>query len=119
MSLKGLRTTFLLVAACTAAIGQTIVVPGLQTTAPGNLVIPVGAKASHFQEIIGGGQFPGPIIITSIRVRSAPGTGPVTFNYASYKVTLSTTQAYPNTKNGHTLPNVTYANNVGPDATTV
>jgi hypothetical protein len=119
MRLKGLRTAFLLAATCTAAIGQTIVVPGLQTTAAGNLAIPVGAKASHFQEIIGGGQFPGPIIITSIRVRSAAGTGPVTFNYASYKVTLSTTQAYPNTNNGHTLPSVTYANNVGPDATTV
>jgi hypothetical protein len=39
--------------------------------------------------------------------------------YSSYKITLSTTQAYPNTKNGHTLPSTTYANNVGPDATTV
>jgi hypothetical protein len=79
----------------------------------------VGKKANRLQEVIGSGQFPGPIVITGIRVRSAPGTGPVSLNYASYKITLSTTQAYPNTVNGHPLPSVTYANNVGPDATVV
>src|SRR5437016_14637967 len=85
----------------------------------GNVAIPVGSKASRFQQVIGGGQFPGPIVITGLRVRSAPGTGPVSLNIASYKITLSTTQAYPNTNNGHTLPSLTYASNVGPDATTV
>jgi hypothetical protein len=117
--LRGLRTAFLLVATCAAAFGDTLVVPGLQTSAPGNVAIPVGKKANRLQEVIGSGQFPGPIVITGIRVRSAPGTGPVSLNYASYKITLSTTQAYPNTVNGHVLPSVTYANNVGPDATVV
>jgi hypothetical protein len=117
--LRGLRTAFFFVAACAAAFGDTLVVPGLQTTAPGNLTIPVGSKASRFQEVVGSGQFPGPIVITGMRIRSAPGTGPVSFNDPSYKITLSTTQAYPNTANGHTLLSATYANNVGPDATTV
>ena len=119
MRLRGLRTAFLLVATCAAAFGDTLVVPGLQTSAPGNVAIPVGKKANRLQEVIGSGQFPGPIVITGIRVRSAPVTGPVSLNYASYKITLSTTQAYPNTVNGHALPSVTYANNVGPDATVV
>jgi hypothetical protein len=119
MRLRGLRTAFLFVAACTAAFGDTLVVPNSQATAPGNVGLPVGSKANRLQEVVGGGQFPGPIVITGIRVRSAPGTGPVSLNYASYKITLSTTQAYPNTNNGHTLPSVTYANNVGPDATVV
>jgi hypothetical protein len=81
------------------------------------VAIPAGSKANRLQQVVGGAQFLGPIVITGIRVRSAPGTGPVSLNYASYKITLSTTQAYPNTNNGHTLPSVTYANNVGPDAT--
>ncbi len=119
MRLRGLRTAFLLVATCAAAVGDTVVVPNLQATAPGNMPIPVGSKAGRLQEVVGSGQFPGPIVITGIRVRSAPGTGPVIINYASYKITLSTTQAYPNTNNGHTLPSLTYANNVGPDATVV
>jgi hypothetical protein len=119
MRLRGLRTAFLFVAACTAAFGDTLVVPNSQATAPGNVGLPVGSKANRLQEVVGGGQFPGPIVITGIRVRSAPGTGPVSLNYASYKITLSTTQAYPNTNNSHTLPSVTYANNVGPDATVV
>ena len=119
MRLRGLRTTFLFVAACAAAFGDTLVVPSLQATAPGNLAIPVGSKANRIQEVVGGGQFPGPVVITGMRVRSSPGSGPVSFNNPSYKITLSTTQAYPNTSNGHTLPSVTYADNVGPDATTV
>ena len=123
MRLTGLRIAFLLGAACAAAYGQPLVVPNLQATAPGNVAIPVGSKASRFQEVVGSGQIAsqvnGPIVITGIRVRSAPGAGPVSFDYASYKVTLSTTQAYPNTANGHTLPVLTYASNVGPDATVV
>jgi len=34
-------------------------------------------------------------------------------------VTVSTTQAYPKTNNGRTLPSSTYFSNVGPDAKTV
>jgi hypothetical protein len=119
VKLRGLRSAFLLVAGCTAVFGQPVVVPNTQATAPGNVALPVGSKANRLQQIIGSGQFLGPIVITGIRVRSAPGTGPVSFNNPSYKITLSTTQAYPNTNNGHTLPSTTYANNVGPDATVV
>ncbi len=119
MRLRGLRSAFLLVAGCTAVFGQPVVVPNSQATAPGNVPINVGSKVNRIQQVIGSGQFLGPIVITGIRVRSAPGTGPVSFNNPSYKITLSTTQAYPNTNNGHTLPSATYANNVGPDATVV
>src|SRR5437899_1164882 len=119
MTLRTLRIAFLFAAACPAAFGETLVVPGTQTNAPGNLPIAVGATAARFQEIIGSGQFTVPIVITGIRLRSAVGTGPVSFQNASYKITLSTTQAYPNTNNGHTLPSATYSNNVGPDAMTV
>jgi uncharacterized protein (TIGR03437 family) len=38
---------------------------------------------------------------------------------SSFKITLSTTQVGPNTNNGKSLPSLTYANNIGPDATTV
>ena len=117
-----LRTAFFFVAACAAAFGSTVVVPGTQTNTPGNLPIPVGATPSRLQEIIGSGNFgafSGPLVITGLRFRAAAGTGPVSFQYASTKITLSTTQAYPNTNNGHTLPSATYANNIGPDATTV
>src|SRR5260370_2657113 len=76
-------------------------------------------RQTAFSRLSAAASFLGPIVITGIRVRSAPGAGPVSFNYASYKITLSTTQAYPNTANGHTLPSLTYASNVGPDATTV
>jgi len=117
--LRGLRTAFLLVAGCAAVYGDTVVVPSSQATAPGNVPIHLGSKANRIQQVIGSGQFPGAIVITGMRVRSAPGTGPVSFNNASYKITLSTTQAYPNTHNGHALPSLTYANNVGPDATVV
>jgi hypothetical protein len=119
MKWEGLRTAFLLTAACAASFGDTLVVPNNQAAAPGNLALSVGANASRLQEIVGGGQFTQPIVISGIRIRSAPGSGRVSFNYTSLKITLSTTQAYPNTNNGHTLPSTTYANNVGPDATTV
>ena len=119
MKWKAFRTVFLLLPAFAASFGDTLVVPNNQATAPGKLALSVGANASRFQEIVGGGQFTQPIVISGIRIRSAPGLGPVSFNYTSLKVTLSTTQAYPNTNNGHTLPSTTYANNVGPDATTV
>jgi uncharacterized protein (TIGR03437 family) len=116
--LTRLRTAFLFVAACAAAFGDIYVVPNGQGNAPGNGPINLGSKARRLQEIVGSGNFTGAIQITGIHVRSAVGTGPVSFN-VSWKITLSTTQAYPNTNNGHTLPSLTYANNVGPDATTV
>jgi hypothetical protein len=116
---KILRTALLFVPACAATFGQTLVVPDLEATAPGNVPIALTAKAGRLQEVVGGGQFPGPVVITGIRFRAATGTGPVSVTYPSYKITLSTTQAYPNTNGTHILPSTTYANNVGPDATVV
>ncbi len=115
-------TTLLFVAACTAGFADTLVLPNAQATAAGNQPVHQGSKATRVQEVIGGGQFAqfnGPVTITGIHFRSAPGTGPVNVSTNSYRITLSTTQAYPNTKNGHTLPSLTYASNVGPDATVV
>ena len=110
---------FLLVAACATAFGDILVVPNSQTNTPGNAPIKLGNKAQRIQEVVGGGQFNGPIVITGIHLRSAVGQGPASSNNPSAKITLSTTQAFPNTNNGRTLPSLTYANNVGPDATTV
>ncbi|HYL38133.1 MAG TPA: hypothetical protein VEV17_19610 [Bryobacteraceae bacterium] len=115
----GLGTAFLFMAWCGAVFGGTLVVPNSQATAPGNLGVSVGADASRLQEVVGGGQFLVPLVITGLRVRAAPGSGPVSFNYSSLQITLSSTQAFPNTNNGRTLPSTTFANNVGPDATVV
>ena len=117
--LTRVRTAFLLVGACTTTLGDTLVVPNSEANTPGNMPIKLGAAAVRIQEVVGSGQFTVPIVITGIHLRSAVGTGRVSSNYASVKVTLSTTQAYPNTNNGHVLPSLTYANNVGPEATTV
>jgi len=117
-----LRIAILFAAAGAVAFADSVVVPNAQATAPGNTPFKIGKNASRIQEVVGSGQFSqftGPVIITALRVRSFPGSGPVNFTLASYMVTLSTTQAYPNTNNGHTLPSTTYASNVGPDATVV
>src|SRR5579862_4507525 len=122
MRLRGLRTAFFFVAAGAAAFDNTVVAPGTQTSVPGNAPVHLGSAASRTQEIIGTGNFgtfTGPLMITGLRFRSAVGTGPVSFTYASFKITLSTTQAFPNTNNGHIMPSTTYVNNIGPDATTV
>src|SRR5438128_1915821 len=121
LKLRRLRTAFLLVAACATAFGDTLVVPNSQATTPGNMPIRLGSGGNglRLQEIVGSGQFNGPIMITGVRLRSGVGTGPISFNQPFIKITLSTTQAYPNTNNGHALPSLIYANNVGPDATTV
>jgi IPT/TIG domain-containing protein len=117
--LTRVRTAILLVGTCTTALGDTLVVPNSQTNTPGNSPVHLGAGATRLQEIVGSGQFTVPVVITGIRVRSAVGTGRVSSSSASVKVTLSTTQAYPNTNNNHALPSSTFANNVGPDATIV
>ena len=117
-----LRMAIVLFAAGGAAFADSVVVPNPQATAPGNTPFKIGKNASRIQEVIGSGQFSqfsGSVTITALRVRSFPGSGPVNFTLASYMVTLSTTQAYPNTNNGHTLASTTFASNVGPDATVV
>ena len=122
MQLMQLRMAIVLFAASAAAFADSVVVPNSQATAAGNTPFKIGKNASRIQEVIGSGQFSqftGPVTITALRVRSSPGSGPLNFTLASYIVTLSTTQAYPNTNNGHTLVSTTYASNVGPDATVV
>ena len=77
---RGLRTTVLFLAAYSAGFGDTLVLPNTQASAPGNLPLQLGGQAKRFQEVIGGGQFAqfnGPITITGLHFRSAPGTGPV------------------------------------------
>jgi hypothetical protein len=119
MRLRHLRAAFLLFAFSTAAFGDTLAVPAAQATTVGNAPIVLGAGAVRVQEVIGSGQFTVPITIIGLRIRAAPGIGPVSSASSSFKLTLSTTQAFPNTANGHSLPSTTYANNVGPDATLV
>ncbi|HUJ49735.1 MAG TPA: hypothetical protein VLW25_06035, partial [Bryobacteraceae bacterium] len=107
---------------CGVAFAGTFVVPSYPidyATTAGNNSFPVGTTASRFQEIVGSGQFYGAMLITGLRFRAAAGTGPLSFNYSSLKITLSTSHAYPNTNNGHTLVSTTFDNNVGPDATVV
>ena len=103
----------------TVARADTLVVPNGLANSPGNFPFKLGGSSIRIQEVIGSAQFPGPITITAIRVRAATGTGAAHFSLSSLKITLSTTQAYPNTGNGHALPSATYANNIGPDATVV
>jgi hypothetical protein len=94
MRFRGTKNCLLFIAACTVSLGSTLVVPTDQASAAGNAAPPLGAVANRFQEIVGGGQFPGPMLITGIRYRSAPGSGPVSVSYASYKITLSSQWPY-------------------------
>jgi hypothetical protein len=117
-----LRTTLalLLAFAGSSAFADTIVVaPNAEAGSAGNATASPGTDAAEFQEVFGSGQFTGPILITDIFLRTAVNTGPLSFSYSSFDITLSTTQAYPNDTGTHALPSTTYANNVGPDATTV
>jgi len=106
-------------AASAASFGGTYVVPTQNASVPGNQSLGLGSAPQRIQEIVGSGQFTAPLVITGLRFRAAPNTGPINFTYPSLKITVSTTQTYPNTNNGHTLPSTTYANNTGPDAVTV
>ncbi len=99
-----------------AALGNTVVVPNSQANASGNFPISVSGSGVRFQETLGGGQFPGPITIVGFHLRSTAGAGAFSYSATSLKITVSTTQSYPNTVNGHALPSATYASNVGPDA---
>lgn len=121
MNLQGLMKLLMafMVLVGTVASANTLVVPNAQANAPGNFPIALSGGAARVQEVIGSGQFPGPVTIVAIRVRSSTGTGAARASNASLLITLSTTQAYPNTANGHALPNPAYADNLGPDATVV
>ena len=113
------RIAVLSAAACAAAIGDILVVPNPQANAAGNIPLQIKGNPSRIQEVVGSGQFTQPITINALRVRAFPGSGQVHATFSSLKITMSTTQAYPNTNGTHTLPSSTFANNVGPDATVV
>ncbi len=116
---RNLSFAIIFLATSAVVLGDTVVVPNAQANAAGNSPIHLGNSPVRIQEVIGSGQFPGAIMISAMRLRAAPGTGIVNSSGPSAQLTLSTTQAYPNTSNGHTLPSSTYANNVGPDAVVV
>ena len=112
----------LMISVGAAASANTLVVPNAQANATGNFPIRLNSGAARVQQVVGSGQFSqfsGPVTIVALRVRSSAGTGEIKGVNASLLITFSTTQAYPNTANGHALPNPTYANNLGPDATVV
>ena len=119
MKLTQASIALLFAAASAVAFGDILVVPNAQANAAGNTPVKIGGNPSRIQEVVGSGQFTQPITITSLRLRAFPGSGQVNVTFSSFKVTLSTTQAYPNTTGTHTLPSSTYANNVGPDAAVV
>jgi hypothetical protein len=96
----------------------TLVVPNANANTVGGLNGGVNGNG-RIQEVLGSNQFFGPILITDLFFRAYAGSGPVDFSYASFSITMSTTQAYPNTNGGHSLQSTTFADNVGPDATVV
>jgi hypothetical protein len=103
------------------AVGMagTIVVPNAETSSAGNAAegIPVSTGVI-FQELFAPGQFTGPIDITELSLRAAPGTGPVDETVGALSVYLSTSSNYPNSTSGP-LMSTTFANNIGPDNTLV
>lgn len=110
---------------CSAASGNGyLVVPNAQTSVagvagPGGLPIETN-KEYRLQEILGSGQFKsGPITISRIAFRAAPGTGPVNATSPSLSLYLSTSPYYPNTSGSGPLITTTYANNTGPNNTLV
>src|SRR5215469_13996717 len=81
---------------CVSARGANVVVPANQTNAPGNVPITLPAGAVRIQEIVGSGQFTtGAITIVALRLRASPGAGHFSL-IASWQITMSTTQVYPN-----------------------
>src|SRR6185369_13109404 len=84
MKSRYLRTVLLLLAACAAAFGNTLVVPTAQATTAGNMPIHLGTGAVRIQEVIGSGQFTGAITIIALRVRAAPGTGSMSSTSGSF-----------------------------------
>lgn len=105
---------------CTAAFGGTIVIPPSQASTPGNATElgPGVAGSGIYQELIGP-TFPGPIAITGITFRAAPGTGAFDLTFDALNVFVSTSPNFPNTIGGGAGMSSTFADNVGPDNTLV
>lgn len=111
------------VLASTLASAGTLIIPNGLDTTPGNASAGLNAPASfEYQEDFGRGQFAsvgGPLLITQIAFRAAPGTGPIDVTVGTFSIYLSTSPYYPNTINGHQLITSNYAANRGPDNTLV
>lgn len=113
----------LLLSASTLASANDLVVPNAQASTMGNTNINLSSPSSfEYQEDFGKGQFSsvgGPLLVTQIAFRAAPGTGPINVDVSSFDIYLSTSPYYPNTIGGHTLITTNYAGNKGPDNTLV
>jgi uncharacterized protein (TIGR03437 family) len=106
----------------TAVLGQTsVVIPNANATAAaspdGNF--PSTPVSGEIQTVYDPSQFPsGPVYITGLALRAAPGQGPFTITLGG-SIYLSTSPNWPNSNSGHTLLSTTLASNVGPDNTLV
>jgi len=113
----------LLLLASTLASADTLVVPNAQASTTGNDTIGLSAPASfEYQEDFGRGQFAsvgGPLLITQIAFRAAPGIGAISVDVSSFNIYLSTSPYFPNTIGSHTLITTNYAANKGADNTLV
>ena len=107
----------------TLASANTLVVPNAQATTTGNATVGLTSPASfEYQEDFGGGQFlsvGGPLLITQISFRAAPGSGAVNIDVSSFNIYLSTSSYFPNTIGSHMLITSSYAANEGADNTLV
>src|SRR5215469_11150764 len=107
----------------TVALANTLVVPNAQATTTGNATVDLTSPASfEYQEDFGAGQFlsvGGPLLITQISFRAAPGAGAINVDVSSFKIYLSTSPYFPNTFGSHTLITSNYVANEGADNTLV
>jgi len=120
---RAVSVAVLLFLASTLASANTLVVPNAQATTTGNAAVSLTAPASfEYQEDFGAGQFlsvGGPLLITQISFRAAPGAGAINVDVSSFKIYLSTSPYFPNTFGSHTLITSNYAANEGADNTLV
>ena len=118
-----LVSAVLLSCGCAFASANTLVIPNGLDTTTGNASEGLSTPSSfEYQEDFGRGQFAsvgGPLLITQIAFRAAPGTGPIDVTVGTFSIYLSTSPYYPNTINGHQLITSNYAANKGPDNTLV
>jgi hypothetical protein len=106
---------------CGIAFGNTVVVPNANTSVTANDKsgpIPTTPISIRAQTIVHPSQFPqGPISISRLSVRAAPGTGPLQVPITG-NVYLSTSRTWPDAS-GNPMLSAAFADNVGPDNTLV
>jgi len=112
--------TWLMIVFCTTVYGGTITAPNAQTNSPGNLQAPAPLESTPgvTQMLFASSEFSGPISITAISFRAAPGTGPVDIDYGNVSVYLSTSPKSPDATSANRM-SMTFAENMGPDFTLV